>query len=69
MVAEILQCNAGRRSQQPSGFATDTGADSFVSIGIRYNQQLFTESGVRGMAIGVRMEAKEMNKITPAHLL
>lgn len=69
MVTKILQCNAGRRSQQPSGFATDTGTDSFVSIGIRYNQQLFTESGVRGMAIGVRMEAKEMNQITPAHLL
>jgi hypothetical protein len=69
MVAKILQCNTGRRSQQPSGFATDTGTDSFVSIGIRYNQQFFTESRVRGVAIGVRMEAKEMNKITPAHLL
>lgn len=69
MVAEILQCNAGRRNQQPSGFATDAGTDSFVSIGIRYNQQLFTESRVRGMAIGVRVEAKEMNKITLAHLL
>lgn len=69
MVAEILQCNAGRRSQQPSGFATDAGTDSFVSIGIRYNQQFFTESRVRGVAIGVRMEAKEMNKIIPAHLL
>lgn len=69
MVAEILQCNAGRRSQQPSGFATDAGTDSFVSIGIRYNQQLFTESGVCGMASGMRMEAKEMNKITPTHLL
>lgn len=69
MVAEILQCNAGRRSQQPSGFATDAGTDSFVSIGIRYNQQFFTKSRVRGVAIGMRMEAKEMNKITPAHLL